>query len=359
MSTNVLSFFSHSNRLRQPSRKQLRFESLETRNLLATLAGESVDILPGHDAVADLQHVGPFEAGHRDVALHRAARTVYLPADSTAGLANAIAEAGPRGTVIVQTGLHEETGPVVVDTPVNIVGQPGAIIQTSTTPDFMSEDLGEATLYIKGVNGVVLEGLTFQSLTDMSNLAIRIEDARGTVVRNNAITEHAYGILVLSGDHSKISSNEIIGSPDIQMVPSIGITNIKGNHTRIVDNDLSGFDLGMFVSGERGHMMFNELSGINIGVLLCTFAPIAESPAAGWILANNNAHDNVLFGYLVTDFAHDNFLVNNAASNNGVADILLTGGDFPSNENTVVVGSHTDIKVIDEGIDNTVIRRSK
>ncbi len=159
---------------------------------------------------------------------------------------------------------------------------------------------------------------------------------------------------------SRSVETRLLGLPD----PDIGyccVGILTGNvaHTRIISNEISEFDLGIFASGLKGQLQFNSLHDNNIGVILCQSSS-ADSPATRWHVANNNAYDNVFWGYLVTDYATNNFLVNNAASNNGVdvedgADILLDGDPYPpSIETLVALGSHKGLDVLDFGIDNKV-----
>ncbi len=112
-STLFSSLFARNPRRRQrtASRQRLSFESLETKDLLAT---------------------------------------VTLAAGSTDGLADAIDEAGHGGTVIVESGLHEESGGVTVEFPVSIIGEPGAIIRVTTEPVF--DPAAEAALVIHGAD---------------------------------------------------------------------------------------------------------------------------------------------------------------------------------------------------------------
>jgi hypothetical protein len=365
MFQNTASLFSHTDRQNRSTR--LAFESLEKRELLATLAAPPVELIgatfaevavaePQTVAVAEPQHaVASFDAGHKVVARHHASHTVFLPAGSNDGLAAAIAEAGPGGTVLVESGLHEESAAVIVDISVNIIGEPGAIVRVKTE---LSGGFGEAALLIQGADHTLVEGISLEGASDEGNVAIRIVDSHHVTVRNNVITDHLFGVAIESGDYAEIRGNEIIGLPDTEFF-KIGIVNSNGTHTRIIGNEVSGFNTGIFAAGIKGHLQFNSVHDNDTGILLCQ-TPVADSPATRWHVANNNAYDNVFWGYAVTDFATNNFLVNNAASNNGVdvedgADILLDGDPFPpSIETLVAVGSHKGLDVLDFGIDNKV-----
>ena len=57
------------------------------------------------------------------------ALALTLPAGSVDQLAAAIAEAGPGGEVVLAAGIHKISGTVIVDIPVSIVGEDGAILK--------------------------------------------------------------------------------------------------------------------------------------------------------------------------------------------------------------------------------------
>ena len=65
-------------------------------------------------------------------------KTVTLAAGSVDGLAAAIAEAGPGGKVIIEAGLHRESGSVLINSPVSLIGEPNAIIESTTPTDPMA-----------------------------------------------------------------------------------------------------------------------------------------------------------------------------------------------------------------------------
>ena len=179
------------------SRRGLSFESLERKNLLAT---------------------------------------VTLAAGSTDGLADAIDAAGQGGTVIVESGLHEESAAVTVDIPVNIIGEPGAIVRVKTE---LAGGFGEAALLIQGADHTLVEGISLEGASDEGNVAIRIVDSHHVTVRNNVITDHLFGVAVESGDFAEISGNEMIGLPDTEFF-KIGIVNSNGTHTRIIGTRSAG-----------------------------------------------------------------------------------------------------------------------
>ena len=58
-------------------------------------------------------------------AMSRGSNTVHIPSGSVDALSGALAAAGPRGTVILEPGLHTESGTVTISAPVTLIGLEG------------------------------------------------------------------------------------------------------------------------------------------------------------------------------------------------------------------------------------------
>ena len=105
------------------------------------------------------------------------ALAVVVPAGSVDGMSAAIAEAGPGGEVVLAAGLHKISGTVMVDIPVSIVGENGAILESSN----LTDDEGvKAALHIMGADGAHIENLIIQNPADpnvAANAGIVIESA--------------------------------------------------------------------------------------------------------------------------------------------------------------------------------------
>ena len=299
-------------------------------------------------------------------AVSAAGNLVSLPAGSVDGLAAALASAGPKGIVVVESGMHYESSTVVIGHEVTIIGEAGAIIEGNTTPnlDDGPPDFIDPVLHIHGARGVVIEGLTIQAAAgSVGNTAILIQDGPKTTIVGNDISGHEYGVVVQGGDHTEILVNSI---HDISI---FGILNINGQHVRISANTITRVGVfGIWLCDSNGICQFNSISQCFFGVMLCRFAEGdavlpdgssegARSTATQWQLSNNESYENIVFGFLLTDGANNNILANNAAWDNGFVDILLDSEfeDFPASfENIIALGSYGDLSVLDFGIDNKI-----
>jgi len=304
---------------------------------------------------------------------------VQLPAGSIDGLAAAIGNAGTGGTVILKSGLHTESGTVTVGFRVNIIGEPGAILETSTSPDPDYPITIEAAIHLKNAAHAKVEGIWFRPPASATgSCAVVIEDSPHSQVLHNRVSDYQFGVLVHHGDHAQVSGNAIQVSDAWALDPSDpgflveadGIIVSNGRHVRVTDNAISGGFQGIWLCDEKGYCAENTLTDNLIGLILCRVAAEnflisgadaeASQPGTAWLVHRNVAHDND-WGIQVTDGTHHNVLLNNQATGNHVYDCELTGdtlrwGFFVAGcfENLVVQGGPTSLMVKDCGANNTL-----
>lgn len=312
------------------------------------------------------------------------ASTVELPAGSVNGLAAAIAQAGSGGTVLLKSGLHKEAATVVVTTPVTITSEPGAILESATSPGFPNRNpvTVTAALHFKGAPGSTVRGIRFQPPgTTLGSCGVLLEDSPGTQIVGNRMTQLQFGVMVQRADNAVIRGNSISTPTNWDLDPSdptslstaIGIIVLAGQGVQVVDNQVSNSLAGIFASDGPGVIAGNTVAGNLFGIFFCNMPDTAFSfsgskqgarqPAVGWEAHDNHARNN-LWGIIVTDGTHDTTLVNNDASGNQVYDIELTGETkrfaplvdlaATSHDNLVVAGSYGGLVVKDCGKNNRV-----
>lgn len=302
-------------------------------------------------------------------------RTVVLRRGSIDGLGPAIAAAGPGGTVIVQRGVHMESGTVEITAPVTILGKRGAIIKSDTTPDPDYPIVAEPALHIHDTWDVTVKGLDLRPVGPAGNTAIVIENTRGVLIAGNTITDYQFGLFNEHGDRTEVTGNVLSMSTlwfDGTLPEADGILNINGRSMRITENTVTNATLGIFTSDRSGKASGNSMSNNLIGLILCKFPGgvleisgrivQAVNPSIEWEVTGNFAAGNFYAGYMVTDGSNNNILSRNAASGNAVWDIELLGDScffgffMPTTwENEVVSGPHTSLTVNDCGVDNTIV----
>jgi hypothetical protein len=293
-----------------------------------------------------------------------AANVVTLPAGSVNGLQDAIAQAGPRGIVLVEAGSHVEESVVVIDIPVSVVGEPGAVIESITTP-YGAElpQLVEGALHVLNTSNVTIYGLELRPLGMESNTAILIENSPRVTAASNVISGYTAGIVVQNGDRVDISGNNITLTGIDH-----GITIVNGSFARITDNVISNTVFGIWACDFNGHAARNVTTGSFIGLILCNVPPAllisgqvvgSEQPATGWHVQNNSSSTNV-WGYAITDGSSMNVIANNAAADNGIDIEVLGDSTFfgfftpAAFDNVIAVGPDASLSVHDCGL-NTIV----
>jgi len=263
------------------------------------------------------------------------AKTVILPAGSVNALAAAVANAGLGGTVIVKTGLHTESGEVLVGFRAHILGEPGAILQSGTSPGATFPITVLGGIHLKGAAGATVSGIWFRPPSgSTASCAVVVEDSPHAEVVDNRVTESQYGVIVQGSDFAVVRDNNISvtvrwslpASDPAFLIDAEGIMVIKGQKVHITGNQVANAIIGIFGGDVSGQVMGNSLSGNYIGAQLCHipvgFYKISGSDAASpqpgnlWVIANNVAHNNA-WGIQLTDSSHDNRVVNNDATGNG------------------------------------------
>ena len=176
------------------------------------------------------------------------------------------------------------------------------------------------------------------------------------------------GIFVYNSNGVKISGNTVEGYAESVW----GITVIDGNHTSILNNEVSSYGAGIYASDKKGIVKGNNTNNCGIGVLLCTVPAWLTHPngnsmqapdhANKWVVRDNEAYNNT-WGILVIDGAYRNFVYQNAAGNNGLYDIECTGETDrfgiltpTSKQNRVVsIGQYNNLIIKDCGVKNEIL----
>ncbi len=302
-------------------------------------------------------------------------KVVTLPAGSVDALAAAIAEAGSNGAVLVKAGMHTESGTVVVNQSTRIVGEPGSVLVSTTTPIIAFTDRFHPAIHVIDASDVVVMGLTLRPSGPIGGVGILLERAPKATVYKNRVEEYQYGVVADHSDDAQIWKNTIPSSlawTSGGLPEAVGIFYMSGDRADISGNDCSRALIGYFVSGTAGKLVNNRAHDGFIGFMLChpphegyilpsgVYAD-PEAPANNWTVRNNDARDNANIGYLVIDGSHHNLLQANSASNNALYDIELTGDSYRfgfltplSHHNTVKAAPFNNLKIKNCGENNVV-----
>jgi parallel beta-helix repeat protein len=289
---------------------------------------------------------------------------VALPAGSVDALEAAVVAAGRGGVVLVEAGIHTEQSVVTISTPVSIVGEPGAVIESLTTPAGAGPPyLVEGALHVLDTNDVTITGLELRPIGDQSNTAILVENSPRVTVASNLISGYNAGIIVQNGDRVDLSGNTL----NLTGLDH-GIVIVNGEFARVTDNSITNAVFGIWACDRMGRAAGNVTAGTFIGIILCNVPPEvlisgqvvgSDRPATGWHVQNNQASSS-FWGYAVSDGSTDNVLANNAAFENSIDIEVLGDSSFfgfftpTATDSVIAIGANPGLTVHDCGIDTTI-----
>jgi hypothetical protein len=303
----------------------------------------------------------------REIAGASRASIVVVPAGSVDALAGALATAGTGGIVVLQSGMHTESGTVTINTRVHVIGEPGAILQIDTQP-FPAAGFNDPALHVLGASRVLLWGIDLRPAQGSGNTGILLQNASLATIGHSKVTDFQIGIVGYRSDRAFIYGNVIRAAADGFYAVDI----VSGARVSLVSNEIAnGPFFGLWACDRDGTALFNEFHDNFIGLIFCK-VPVgdvvlpdgqvvgSDISATNWVARWNNATNNQ-WGYLAIDGATGCRMVHNDASNNAAYDVEFSGdserfGFFtPTSSNCTVISADPAIVVKDCGVNNTVI----
>ena len=306
----------------------------------------------------------------------RRGRVVYVPAGSDDALAGAIATAGAHGAVVLRAGVHHESGPVEIATPVTLFGETGAVLESHIPTWPVASPTIQAALWVH-TPGFAMRGIEMRPEGGIGGTAILLDHAPGAAVFQNNLHDYQYGVLIEGSDRTRIFDNRISATPAWLSDPNVpeahGIVNINGVGTIVARNTVTNALFGIWACDRNGLAFGNQTSGNLIGLILCK-VPLGSYPLPGgavagaqfsatsWLAQSNVSFGNFATGLLIIDGANGNHVVSNDSHDNGGYAVEFTADTFrfgfltPASFNNVfVAGAFPNIQVKDCGNGNRIL----
>jgi hypothetical protein len=262
---------------------------------------------------------------------------------------------------------------VVISQSVSILGEPGAVLQLKCDAD-PADFLMDPGLHVLNATDVTIWGLDLRPADPIGGVCILVQDSPRVLIGFNSMTSFQNSVLLHHTDFARIWGNTVTASDgwltgDISEADCIIAMN--GKHVFVRGNTTQGGLFGLFASGESGQATGNTFTGNLIGMILCKVPEALQLPngqvvgseisATGWLVTGNTSTANYDAGYLVIDGANHNWVVSNAASDNGTFDFDLAGdserfGFFTPtcHDNIFAAGPYQNVTVKDCGENNQV-----
>lgn len=331
-------------------------------------------VVPEEDVDTMIQNLQQFSANPASglAKVSGGKKIVEVPAGSNDALAAAVGQVRDGGVVLLRAGNHTESGTVVVDHRVTILGEPGAVLTSDTKPLATVQP----ALHILNAARTVVWGIDFRAKDAVGGTGILVENSANVLIGYNKMSELQYGVLVEKGDHATIHGNTIAATSAWQtgqLAAVYGIVIINGDEVRVSSNTVSNAFFGIWVCDQKGAASNNNMSGNFVGMILCKVAEFdftlpsgnaapAELSATKWHVQGNNSTGNFDAGYLVIDGANNNTLESNNASSNATYDFDLTGDTYRFGfltpkcfNNKVVAGQYPNVTIKNCGDNNTIV----
>ena len=296
----------------------------------------------------------PLHVGAQEHALLRVS-----PSGPFASVVAAVAAARPHDTIVVEEGVYRE-GPITVDKPLTLLGRPGAVLDGEGSHGLVVVEADSVT-----VAGFALRntGITF---TD-DRAAIRVEDSRHCVIRDNRVDDAFFGIYLANSGECLIQGNVLTSHAQRETKAGNGIHLWYSKDITIVGNRIHGHRDGIyfeFVEDSRVeenvseenlryglHFMFSDRCDYVANTFRRNGAGVAVMYTKHVLMQGNDFDGNrggASFGLLLKEITDSRIVSNRFRRNSvgihaeGASRVEVEGNDFIGNGWAVQVLANSD-----------------
>jgi len=229
-----------------------------------------------------------------------AQRTLEVSAARGPSIAATIARANPGDRIIVTRGVYTEPT-IVVDRPLTISGEPGAVIDGSLATHTLRIDADDVT-----VRGLVFRNVLPSHVEDRA--AIRVGAVHGCRIEDNRIENAFFGIYLAGTTGCRVARNELVGGVRTEDRSGNGIHLWSARDVDVIDNRITGHRDGIYlefthetrVSGntsERNlrygmHFMYSDGCRYEHNVFRDNSSGVAVMYTRGVVMADNRFEGN-------------------------------------------------------------------
>ena len=178
------------------------------------------------------------------------------PAGPVRTIAAALALAQPHARIIVRAGRYLEPT-ILVNTPVTITGDSGAVIDGE----------GQRQLMTITADDVTVRGLGFRNVGTsfvQDRAAIKVVGARDCVIEDNHVDDGFFGIYLSRAGRCRIARNTLRARGRTEVTSGNGIHLWSSDSITIEDNRISGYRDGIYFEFVRGSEIRGNVSERNL-----------------------------------------------------------------------------------------------
>ncbi len=238
-------------------------------------------------------------------------------------LARAIAAAAPNDVLELEPGVHD--GPVTVDRPLTLQGEPGAIVDGHGLGRAIEVTAPHTTIRRLAVRG---SGMAL----DRMDAAIFVDQqADGAVIEDNDIEGNLVGVYIHGAPNSVVRRNRIVGKVLAHLNDAgngVYLWNAPG--TQVLDNDISGGRDGIFTNASRANAFRgNVLHGVRFAIhyMYTNDSEVSDNVSignhAGYVIMYSN---HLVIRNNRSEGDRDHGLLFNFANNSDIGGNAVRGG---------------------------------
>src|SRR5215208_2386739 len=220
-----------------------------------TLGWGDVVALVGREA-ARLDTLFAAGAGPAPAARQSAAAITVSPDGEVRSIGEALRRARPGTRIVVRGGVYREPT-IVVDKPVEIVGEGWPVLDGAGSRQIMSVGADDVT-----VRGLVFRNVGTSFVEDRA--AIKVTGARGCTIEGNRIEDAFFGIYLAAVTDCRVARNAIHASAAAEATSGNGIHVWNSSGVTIEDNRVEGHRDGIYFEFVRNSVARRNVSEGNL-----------------------------------------------------------------------------------------------
>jgi len=164
---------------------------------------------------------------------------VVSPSGAVRTLTEALRLTPNGGSIVVKAGVYREPT-IVVDRPVTITGEPGAVLDGSGSHQIMTVTANDVT-----IRGLELRNVVTSYVEDRA--AIKVQDATNCVIESNRIEDAFFGIYLARVDRCRVAHNRLHARAGKESASGNGIHLWTSTHVSIEGNEITGHRDGIYL----------------------------------------------------------------------------------------------------------------
>ena len=173
------------------------------------------------------------------VSAQNAADVVVSPSGPVRTLTEALRLTAPGARILLKAGVYREPT-IVVDHPVTITGERGAVLDGDGSHQVMTVTADDVT-----IRGLELRNVATSYVEDRA--AIKVQDATNCVIENNRIENAFFGIYLARVDRCRIANNRLHARAGKESASGNGIHLWTSTHVTIEGNEITGHRDGIYL----------------------------------------------------------------------------------------------------------------